>query len=104
MTDTISRYVLEAGPDGGTMREMDDAEYAAVCAEKEANRIAFAKEEAVTLAQHLLNASDWTQLNDTGLTDACKASFVTYRASLRAIRRNPTVDPTWPTKPTEEWT
>lgn len=104
MTDTISRYVLEAGPDGGTLREMDDAEYAAVCAEKAANTEALAKEEAVEMAQHLLNASDWTQLGDTGLTDACKAAFVTYRANLRAIRKNPTVDPTWPTKPTEEWT
>ena len=104
MTDTISRYVLEAGPDGGTLREMDDAEYAAVCAEKAANAETEGKAEAVGMAQHFLNASDWTQLNDTGLTDACKALFVTYRASLRAIRKNPTVDPTWPTKPTEEWT
>lgn len=104
MTDTISRMVWDAGPDGGTYREMDDAEYAAVCAEKAANAEAEAKEEAVEMAQHRLTASDWTQLSDTGLTDACKAAFVTYRTSLRAIRKNPTVDPTWPTKPTEEWT
>lgn len=103
MTDTISRMVWEAGPDGGTYREMDDAEYAAVCAEKAANTEADAKAEAVEMAQHLLNASDWTQLGDTGLTDACKAEFATYRASLRAIRKNPTTDPTWPTKPSEDW-
>ena len=104
MTDTISRNIWIAGPDGGTLREMDDAEYAAVCAEKAANADADGKAETVSMAQELLNASDWTQLGDTGLTNACKAEFVTYRGNLRAIRKNPTVDPTWPTKPTEEWT
>jgi len=104
MTDTISRNIWMAGPDGGTIHVMDDDEYAAVCAEKAANADADGKEETVGMAQNLLNSSDWTQLSDTGITDACKAAFVTYRASLRAIRKNPTVDPTWPTKPTEEWT
>jgi hypothetical protein len=54
-------------------------------------------------AKALLASSDWTQLPDCGLTDACVASFVTYRASLRGIAISPTADATFPTKPTNEW-
>tara|TARA_E500000331_G_scaffold330251_1_gene351612 strand:+ start:410 stop:613 length:204 start_codon:yes stop_codon:yes gene_type:complete len=54
-------------------------------------------------AEKLLRLSDWTQLTDCGLTDACVAKFVTYRASLRVIRRTDPSKPTFPTKPTEEW-
>lgn len=62
-----------------------------------------AEETTRITAQTKLAASDWTQLADTGLTSACVAEFATYRASLRAIRKNPTADPTWPTEPTEVW-
>lgn len=55
------------------------------------------------MAEALLLATDWTQLSDSGLTDACVALFATYRASIRAIRKNPTDSPTWPNAPTEEW-
>lgn len=54
-------------------------------------------------AEAILNATDWTQLPDSGLTDACVALFATYRASIRAIRKNPTDSPTWPDAPSEEW-
>lgn len=105
MTD-VNKTVWTPAPnaDGGTYREMDDAEFASYTADKEARHTEYLMEEVLDKVQNLLSSSDWTQLGDTGLTDACKASFATYRASLRAIRRNPTVDPTWPTKPTEEWT
>ena len=48
----------------------------------------------------LLTESDWTQYNDSPLTDEAKAEWVTYRESLRDLPENtdPT-DPTWPTPP-----
>ena len=54
-------------------------------------------------AQVLLDATDWTQLPDSGLTDACVAAFATYRASIRTIRQTNPDNPTWPDAPTEEW-
>jgi len=55
------------------------------------------------MAGHILEASDWTQLPDSGLTDACVAAFATYRASIRTIRQTNPDNPTWPDAPTEEW-
>lgn len=54
-------------------------------------------------ADTLLRATDWTQLPDSGLTDACVTLFATYRASIRTIRKNNPSNPTWPDAPTEEW-
>ena len=54
-------------------------------------------------AEAILNATDWTQLPDSGLTDACVALFVTYRASIRTIRQTTPANPTWPDAPAEEW-
>jgi len=54
-------------------------------------------------SQKILNATDWTQLPDSGLTDACVALFATYRESIRTIRRTNPDNPTWPDAPTEEW-
>jgi len=51
----------------------------------------------------ILKASDWTQLPDSGLTDACVALFATYRASIRTIRQTNPDNPTWPDAPSEEW-
>ena len=51
----------------------------------------------------ILNATDWTQLPDSGLTDACVALFATYRASIRTIRQTNPDNPTWPDAPVEEW-
>ena len=52
----------------------------------------------------LLKDSDWTQANDSPLTDAKKTEWQTYRTSLRKITSGLTthdeVDSvTWPTKP-----
>jgi hypothetical protein len=61
------------------------------------------------VAQRLLNDTDWTQIPNSGLTDACVTAFDTYRNALRVIRKRSdsnTSDPaseTWPTAPTEEW-
>ena len=51
----------------------------------------------------ILQATDWTQLPDSGLTSDCVAAFKTYRASIRTIRRTNPSNPTWPDAPTEEW-
>ena len=57
----------------------------------------------VSDAEAILKATDWTQLPDSGLTDACVTLFATYRASIRTIRKNNPSNPTWPDAPTEEW-
>ena len=57
----------------------------------------------VSTANTILSATDWTQLPDSGLTDACVALFATYRASIRTIRQTNPDNPTWPDAPTEEW-
>jgi hypothetical protein len=56
-----------------------------------------------TTADTLLKETDWTQLPDSGLTDACVALFATYRANIRTIRKTNPDSPTWPDAPTEEW-
>jgi len=52
----------------------------------------------------LLTSSDWTQANDTPLTDADVAKWKTYRTSLRDLPSDQSSktkysDITWPTKP-----
>jgi hypothetical protein len=59
--------------------------------------------DVIATAEAILKASDWTQLPDSGLTDACVALFATYRASIRTIRKTNPASPTWPDAPTEEW-
>jgi hypothetical protein len=48
-----------------------------------------------------LTESDWTQYNDSPLTDEVKTSWQTYRESLRDLPENTDdpADPTWPTPP-----
>tara|TARA_R100001015_G_C4619100_1_gene175723 strand:- start:148 stop:381 length:234 start_codon:yes stop_codon:yes gene_type:complete len=57
----------------------------------------------VETADDILQASDWTQLPDSGLTSDCVAAFATYRTSIRTIRKTNPDSPTWPDAPTEEW-
>ena len=59
--------------------------------------------DAETTATLILQASDWTQLPDSGLTSDCVAAFATYRASIRTIRQTNPDNPTWPDAPSEEW-
>ena len=49
----------------------------------------------------LLAETDWTRMDDNGLSDSAKASWATYRQSLRDITDSATSldDVTWPTKP-----
>jgi hypothetical protein len=59
--------------------------------------------DAETTAALILQATDWTQLPDSGLTAGCVAAFATYRASIRTIRQANPDNPTWPDAPSEEW-
>lgn len=58
------------------------------------------------IRQIKLASSDWTQFNDSPLSDAKKTAWATYRAALREVpltNANVTSveDVTWPTKPGE---
>ena len=61
------------------------------------------------VAQRLLRETDWTQIPNSGLTNACVSAFGTYRDALRVIRKrsnsniSDTTLETWPNVPTEEW-
>jgi len=53
----------------------------------------------------LLDSTDWTQGNDSPLTDEVKASWATYRQELRDLPETYTADPdavVWPDAPEEE--
>ena len=49
----------------------------------------------------LLTESDWTQYNDSPLTDEVKAEWSVHREALRDLPANTDdpADPTWPTPP-----
>ena len=47
----------------------------------------------------LLSDSDWTQFNDSPLTDEAKALLVTYRTALRDI----TLHANWPNLAEADW-
>ena len=53
------------------------------------------------MAENLLLRSDWSVLPDVPLQN--KSEWETYRAALRQIAINPTVDPVWPTEPQVIW-
>ena len=52
-------------------------------------------------AEGLLINSDWAVLPDVSLSN--KTQWETYRAALRDIVINPTVNPIWPVKPEAVW-
>lgn len=60
-------------------------------------------------ATAILNATDWTSINDVG--DPTKANpylvnqaeFIAYRSTVRGYAVNPVVNPVFPTQPTEQW-
>ena len=54
-------------------------------------------------ADAILQASDWTQIPNNGLTADCVTAFNTYRTAIRTIRKTNPSSPTWPDAPTEEW-
>ncbi len=59
--------------------------------------------DVLKTATLLLDATDWTQIPNNGLTDACVTAFNEYRAAIRTIRQTNPDNPTWPDAPDEEW-
>lgn len=49
----------------------------------------------------LLSETDWTQIPNSTLVNV--AAFATYREQVRQYAINPIANPTWPVKPTEQW-
>jgi len=60
-------------------------------------------------ATELLYETDWTTIAD--VSDPTKSNpylknptaFINYRSQLRRLAVYPVANPTWPTKPTEQW-
>lgn len=52
-------------------------------------------------AQGMLNGSDWVMLSDVNLLN--KPDWITYRAALRVIVKNPQLDQVFPPTPPENW-
>jgi len=56
----------------------------------------------INMRNGLLSESDWTQSNDSPLTDAKKTEWATYRQALRDLPANTSdpANPVWPSQPT----
>jgi hypothetical protein len=62
------------------------------------------KEDNKTKAKQFIADTDWSVLEDVGLTDNCKAEYITYREYIRNIIKNPIEgDISWPDKPVTEF-
>lgn len=58
-------------------------------------------EQCYNTACGLLSETDWTQIPNSTLVNV--AAFATYREQVRQYAINPIANPTWPVKPTEQW-
>lgn len=59
-------------------------------------------EDNKKIAEDLLLSSDWVMLSDVSISN--KSEWETYRASVRAIARNPqSGNISWPTRPQKVW-
>tara|TARA_R100000030_G_scaffold91854_1_gene77157 strand:+ start:3977 stop:4267 length:291 start_codon:yes stop_codon:yes gene_type:complete len=79
--------------------EISDEEYAERQAESLAAETAMLNEQNRIIRNELLTASDWTQGNDSPLTDEAKTSWATYRSSLRSLPEHEN----WPNLEEEDW-
>jgi len=52
-------------------------------------------------AKKRIAASDWSVLPDVGLSNV--SEFEAYRATLRALIKNPVANPSFPTEPNPVW-
>ena len=69
-------------------------------AQADADALASNWERLRTERNTLLTETDWTQYNDSPLTDEVKTTWVTYRQELRDFPESADpADPTWPTPP-----
>lgn len=83
--------------------EITDEEAAAMAAEIATANTAMLEISNRETRNELLAASDWTQGNDSPLTDEAKTSWATYRTALRDLPTHenwPSLeDADWPTQP-----
>ena len=86
-----------------TVVEITDEEYAERQAEYLAAETEMLNVRNRETRNQLLAESDWTQFNDSPLTDEAKTSWATYRTALRDLPDHsnwPNLeDANWPTKP-----
>jgi len=97
---------MSARYENGVLVENSEEHIALLASETKANASSIAAHEENLVRSKrnaLLAASDWTQANDSPLTDEAKASWVTYRTSLRNLPSHsnwPNLeDSDWPVKP-----
>ena len=85
------------------LRDLSDEEVAAIAEEKATANAYMLNIENRNARNQLLADSDWTQFNDSPLTDEAKTSWATYRTALRDLPTHenwPSLeDADWPTKP-----
>ncbi len=79
--------------------EITEEEAAANAAEIETANTAMLEISNRETRNELLAASDWTQFNDSPLTDEAKTSWATYRTALRNL---PTHE-NWPSLKDDDW-
>jgi len=93
LPETYKNGWVKVNVEDNTLFSDDDAEVAGSLA----SHWAVVREERNTL----LTESDWTQYNDSPLTDEVKTSWQTYRQALRDLPENTDdpANPTWPTPP-----
>ena len=77
----------------------------ALTAEQIADRDAAKAKEVRDQRNQLLTQSDWTQMNDSPLSNDSRAAWATYRQDLRDITSSANwpylTDADWPTKPSQ---
>ena len=88
-------------PGGGTSYWVVDAEAQTVTNDQvqaDADALESSWDRLRTERNALLSESDWTQYNDSPLTDEVKTSWATYRQELRDLpdTTDDPGDPTWP--------
>ena len=85
------------------LRDLSDEEVAAIAEEKATANAYMLNIENRNARNQLLADSDWTQFNDSPLTDEAKTSWATYRTALRDLPTHENwpslADDDWPTKP-----
>jgi hypothetical protein len=59
------------------------------------------KDNCKSQAKVLLAQTDWSVLPDVGLANS--ADFVTYRAIVRGLVKDPVTDPVWEVEPKAVW-
>ena len=82
-----------------TIVELTEEEEAAETQARSESVTAMLNVENRNTRNQLLADSDWTQFNDSPLTDEAKTSWATYRTALRDLPTNEN----WPSLEDDDW-